>query len=116
VDERVLSAIGGLREAPSIFGSHEAVRYGGLLSIIPALINQGLLTVKDIYKAWERGYYGLVHILLTLCFIYLLRLKNPEGLKKCNVGELGRVIGLDRVPEVKCLRKRIYDIASECHR
>jgi len=37
----------------------------------------------------------------------LARIKNPEQLKQCKPGELGRLIGLDRVPEVKCLRNKI---------
>lgn len=37
----------------------------------------------------------------------LARIKNPEQIKQCKPGELGRLIGLDRVPEVRCLRKKI---------
>ncbi len=37
----------------------------------------------------------------------LARIKNPESLKHCKPGELGRLIGLDRIPEVKCLREKI---------
>jgi hypothetical protein len=113
IEDRILAATGNLNEAPSIFEPHEAVRYGGILTIIPALLSQGLLTAKDIYTSWKKGYYGFVHILLTLCFIYLLRLKNPERLKNISVGELGRVIGMDRVPEVKCLRKKILYIVQQ---
>jgi len=112
IEDRILAATGHLTEAPSTFEPHEAVRYGGILTIIPALLSQGLLTAKDIYTSWK-GYYGFVHILLTLSFIYLLRLKNPERLKNSSVGELGKVMGLDRVPEVKCLRKRIFYIVQQ---
>jgi len=37
----------------------------------------------------------------------LLRIKNPEQLKQCKPGEIGRIIGLDRIPEVKCLRSKL---------
>ncbi len=37
----------------------------------------------------------------------LLRIKNPEQLKQCKPGEIGRIIGLDRIPEVRCLRRKI---------
>ena len=37
----------------------------------------------------------------------LARIKNPESLKHCKPGEPGRLIGLDRIPEVKCLREKI---------
>jgi hypothetical protein len=37
----------------------------------------------------------------------LMRIKNPEQLKNCKPGEIGRIIGLDRIPETKCLRRKI---------
>lgn len=37
----------------------------------------------------------------------LARIKNPEQLKQCKPGEIGRIIGLDRIPEVRCLRDKI---------
>ena len=37
----------------------------------------------------------------------LMRIKNPEQLKNCKPGEIGRIIGLDRIPETKCLRGKI---------
>ena len=37
----------------------------------------------------------------------LARIKNPEQLKQCKPGEIGRIIGLDRIPEVKCLRQKL---------
>jgi hypothetical protein len=42
---------------------------------------------------------------MTLAFMALARIKNPEQLKQCKPGELGRLIGLDRAPEVRCLNK-----------
>ncbi len=41
------------------------------------------------------------------------RIKNPEQLKQCKPGELGRLIGLDRVPEVRCLREKIKEISEQ---
>jgi hypothetical protein len=35
------------------------------------------------------------------------RIKNPEQLKQCRPGEIGNIIGLDRIAEVKCLRGKI---------
>lgn len=37
----------------------------------------------------------------------LARIKNPEQLKQCKPGEIGRIMGLDRIPEVRCLRKKL---------
>jgi len=43
----------------------------------------------------------------------LCRIKNPEQTKQCKPGELGKIIGLDRIPEVKCLRQKIQLLSDE---
>lgn len=43
----------------------------------------------------------------------LCRIKNPEQTKQCKPGELGKIIGLDRIPEVKCLREKIQVLSNE---
>jgi hypothetical protein len=79
----------------------------GVLLLLPALLEQGLLRTKEVYHIPENHYYGLESIVLTLAFMALCRIKNPEQLKQCKPGEIGRIIGLDRVPEVRCLREKI---------
>ncbi len=51
--------------------------------------------------------------MLTLAFMALARIKNPEQLKQCKPGEIGRLIGLDRTPEVSCLREKIKLLSSQ---
>ena len=41
------------------------------------------------------------------------RIKNPEQLKKYPPGELGKLLGLDRIPEVKYFRKKIKQITDQ---
>lgn len=43
----------------------------------------------------------------------LARIKNPEQLKQCKPGELGRIIGLDRIPETRNLRKKLKIISAQ---
>jgi hypothetical protein len=71
------------------------------------LLGQGLLKTKDVYNVPQNHYYGLESIILTLAFMALARIKNPEQLKQCKPGEIGKIIGLDRIPEVRCLRDKI---------
>lgn len=75
--------------------------------LLPALIEQGLLRTKDVYQFPANHYYSLETTVLTLAFMALARIKNPEQLKQCKPGEIGRIIGLDRIPEVRCLRDKI---------
>jgi prepilin-type processing-associated H-X9-DG protein len=42
----------------------------------------------------------------------LWRIKRPEGLKEYSPQNLGRVLGLDRAPEVKTLRRKLARLAA----
>jgi hypothetical protein len=92
---------------------HQSLEWGGLLFLLPALLSQGLLKSKDIYQYTKRYYYSLETIVLTLALMSLARIKNPEQLKNCKSGEIGRLLGIDRIPETKCLREKIHILASE---
>jgi len=89
------------------FDAHEGLCGAGVLFLLPALLAQGLLKTKEVYTLPQSHYYGLESIILTLAFMALGRIKNPEQLKQCKPGEIGKVIGLDRIPEVRCLRDKI---------
>ena len=109
--ERMLASQGKLEEATPAFSSHESVRYAGVLLALPALASQGLLDAGTaVYGRLKHGFYGLCSILLTLSFMALLRIKNPEQLKGRAPGELGIILGLDRVPEAKTLREKIIEM------
>lgn len=113
VEDRILASIGGGQKVESHFENHQNVCQAGVLFALPSLLSQGLLRAETIYSDVEKGYYKLVHILLSLAFMALARIKNPEQLKTCNPGELGKIIGLDRIPETKCLRERIDFICQQ---
>ena len=50
--------------------------------------------------------------LLTLLLMALWRIKRPENLKEHSPQNLGRVLGLDRAPEVKTLRRKLASLAA----
>ena len=70
------------------------------------MIECGLLSFLENFKFNEK-YYSLSSILLTLSFCFLLRVKSIEKISQESPGELGKSIGLDRIPEVKTLRNKI---------
>ena len=80
---------------------------------MPALMSQGLLEFKKVYAPLPNGYYGFTSIVLTFAIMALCRIKNPEQLKQCKTGELGRIIGLDRLPEVRSLRNKLHQIVVQ---
>ena len=109
----MLAATGQMQEVQTVFGHHQSVEHAAVLLALPALISQGLLQAREIYQPLPKGYYGLEHILLLLANMALLRIYNPEQLKTCKPGELGKIMGLDRVPEVKCLREKLSQIVLQ---
>ena len=107
VEERVASSLGVCQQNTIHFEYSQSVCQAGLLFMLPALLAQGLLKTKNVYSFPAGHYYNLESIVLTLSFMALARIKNPEQLKQYKPGEIGRLIGLDRIPEVKCLREKI---------
>lgn len=89
------------------FEPGQSIWGGGVLFLLPSLLLQGLLKTKEVYRLPSTHYYGIEQIVLTLAFMALLRIKNPEQIKQCKAGEIGRAMGIDRIPEVRCLRKKI---------
>ena len=112
-DERVACALGQMGSAQLKFEHSQGVCGAGVLFMVPSLLAQGLLKTKDVYSLPSNHYYGLESIVLTLAFMALARIKNPEQLKQCKPGEIGRIIGLDRIPEVKCLREKIKILTNQ---
>ncbi len=95
------------------FDAQESVLYGGVLFLLPALVQQGLFKASEVYTGVKEGFYRVESIVLTLAIMALCRIKNPEQTKQCKPGELGKVIGLDRIPEVKCLRKKVKELCDQ---
>jgi hypothetical protein len=91
----------------------EAVRYGGALLALPALLALGVLEAgAQTYGTLKKAFYGLRATLLILAFMALLRIRTPEQLQGHPPGELGILLGLDRAPEVKTLRRKLWELAE----
>lgn len=112
--DRVMASKGLIEEAAPEFAANESVKYAGVLLVLPFLMGLNYLEAgKNVYSTLKRGYYGLQSIFLVLAFMALLRIKNPEQIKKSNVGDLGIVLGLDRCPEVKTIRRKINELGLQ---
>jgi len=111
--ERVAAAMGELDAAPPQFAAAQDIPRGGLLLAVPALLAMGLLRHSLEMYALPRGYYGLSSILLLLAMMALGRVKSIEQLRYVAPGELGNLLGLDRVPEVRTLREKLQVLCAQ---
>lgn len=111
VEERVLSAFGLAPVEALRFENCRSVPQGGVMLLLPFLLECGLLSYRDHYSP-RNGYYTLDSLLITLSILALLRIKTIENSKTCNPGELGKLIGYDRIPEVKKLRGMIKELTA----
>ena len=111
--DRVAAALGGLEAAPTEFESAQDVPWGGVLWALPALLSNGLLRHSRKYFQLPKGFYSVVNIFLLLAFMALARIKSAEGLRYCPPGEWGKLLGLDRIPEVRTLREKLGHLSKD---
>ena len=97
--------------ATTEFGNHVDLSHGGLLMVLPSLLACRLLRYVSRF-AGVTGYYTTTHVFISLVFLMLLCKTKLEQSDCVEVGELGRCMGLDRIPEVKTLRSRIANFCN----
>ena len=79
------------------------------------LLREGLLGAANRLFRLPAGFYGLTTILLFVACMTLARVRNPESLRYQAPGEWGAILGLDRGPETKTLRRKLKLLASAEH-
>ena len=112
--ERALARFGLLGEgAAPVFTPGARYPLAGLLLALPALAGTGLLEcARATYGRVRNGFYGLEVMLVVLVFLALLREPRAEGATRVPPAALGRVLGLDRAPEVKTIRRKLAELAG----
>ncbi len=113
-DERTAAAFGlaDTISAATRFEPASDVLLGGVLCGLPALCANGLFSGLGRHLSLPKGYYSALHILCVLGFMALARIRRPEQLRHFPPGELGKTLGLDRVPEVRTLRAKLAHLAT----
>jgi len=101
----------GTLSCPVEFEDQADLQYGGILVALPALIACGLLNGIARFDL-PKVYYNTTQIFLSLAFMVLLRVKQLEQSKMLSCGELGRCLGMDRVPGVQTLRNRLSNYSA----
>lgn len=110
--DRLMAQLGLLEDAPPLFAPG-VVPGGGVLLAVPLLIESGIFDIAPIvYGNIGPAFYGLRTSVLTFLLMALSRIKCPENLKEAAPHDLGRVLGLDRAPEMKTLRGKLKELAA----
>ncbi len=112
--ERALARFGLLGEgAAPVFTAGARYPLAGLLLALPPLAESGLLDcARQVYGRLRDGFYSLEVMLVVLVFMALLREARAEGATRIPPAALGRVLGLDRAPEVKTIRRKLGELAA----
>jgi hypothetical protein len=114
--ERVAAAMGELESAPIEFQAACDVAQGGVLLALPALLAAGLLRYTPAFYQLPKGFYGMESIFLLLGLMALARIRSLEQLRYQAPGEWGKLLGLDRIPEVRTLRAKLKLLCQDLGR
>ncbi len=114
-DDRMWARFGLLEDAKPIFvlpGREEKIEFAGAFLAIALLAKDPYLKVaKTVYKSFGPAFYGIRSMFMTWLLMALLRIKNNEEIRDYNVHKVGRLLGLDRAPEVKTLRRKLHELS-----
>lgn len=113
--ERMAASVGLLAEVEPSFERAVDLPHGGVLLALPALLVSGLLSHTNKYFSLPAGFYGLKTIFLLLAFLSLARIKSIEALRYHAPGEWGKLLGVDRAPEVRTIRSKLKHLADQEH-
>ncbi|MDO9614883.1 MAG: hypothetical protein Q7J86_10220 [Bacteroidota bacterium] len=113
IEERSKATNHELDQTPIKFEACQSLPNGGFLFLLPFLTETGLFSFQQHYEELKKGYYYINFIVLLLAFMYLCRIKNPEQLKQVSPGEFGKLLGIDRIPEAKCVRSKLKQISRQ---
>ena len=111
--DRLMAYLGLLDDAAPLFRPGTAIPGAGVLLAMPALVASGVIEcAREVYGSIGPAFFGLRTTIVSLVLMALLRIKRPEGLKEHLPDAFGRILGLDRAPEVKTLRRKLKRLAG----
>ena len=111
--DRLFAKLGLIDDAAPLFAHAASLPRAGVLLAVPPLVASGVLSVaRKIYGTIGPAFYGLRTTVVTYILLALLRIPRPETLKEYAPNDRGRIVGLDRLPEVKTLRRKLARLAS----
>jgi len=112
-EERQAARRGEIAEAPPVITEGASLPLAGTLVILPTLATTGLLVAfGSTYATTRAAFYGLRSLVLSVVFCALLGCSRAEPAGRLSPTDLGRLLGLDRGPETKTIRRRTEELAE----
>lgn len=111
--ERELARVGLLTGAEPVICEGSSLPLAGALLVLPALAVTGLIDGFDaLYASGRAAFYSIRSLVLALVFCLLVGEARAEGLTRLDPVDMGRLLGLDRAPEVQTMRRRMAELAE----
>lgn len=111
-EERQAARRGELAEAEPQICEGGSLPLAGALLVLPALAATGLVECfEEVFGEARAAFYGLRSLVLAVVFAVVVGEPRAEGLTRIDPVDAGRLLGLDRAPEVKTLRRRMQKLA-----
>lgn len=112
--DRLLARLGLLDDAAPLFEDADNVGDVGALLVFPLLVQQGvLLETMRVFDRIGPAFYGLRTSVVCLLLLMTLNLSRLQHVMKRDPHQLGRLAGLDRIAEVKTLRRKLRLLAAQ---
>ncbi|WP_166789537.1 putative transposase, partial [Cryobacterium sp. TMS1-20-1] len=112
-NERLAASLGSLTELPPVFAPAARVPLAGMFFALPALETTLLLCcAPKVFTGLSNRVYGLNTLLLEGVLRTLVGEPRAEGATRLNPTAFGRILGLDRSPEVKTIRRQYQGLVD----
>lgn len=109
--DRALARLGYIEDAQPLFPESQSIENAGIfLALASSSMNTFVDIAQKVYVSFGAAFYGIRSMFLMLAMMALLRIKNSEQLGRYNPEKLGVILGLDRVPDVKTIRRKLSTI------
>ena len=112
--DRALAAEGLLDDAAPLFIDGGGIRDVGALLAIPVLLQQGVFyEALRVFSGIGPAFYGLRTTIVCLCLLMVLNLSRLQDVMQREPRSVGKLLGLDRSPEIKTLRRKVRTLAQQ---
>jgi len=99
--------------AGAVFTACASAPLAGLFAALPGIAHSGLLEcARVVFPVVPAGFYSLETMLLEGVLRALAGEPRAEGATRFHPADLGRILGLDRAPEVGTIRRKLGQLAE----